>query len=317
MNWLLITAIRCNPGDDLIRMGIERLVRAADPSAEFDYVCKVDKSTWTPRPFDRAILCGMPLFWDEESTWSDSMDWWPLFTGWPALEKRNIMALGVGSCCSTQATGRNAKRFVAMLQERMWRIVMRDTFIRVPFVEYICCPGVFALDDKGGTFRKRLVNLMPNGGGWDEFNMPEASVWRRRYDETLKLFLEEGWTLVAHDKSRMDHALQNGWTGPRILADNIETMVETYTDCGWYFGNRVHGAVAAISAGAHAWQVGYDSRRFVVDAVGGMSCLPSEVNRDELRAYANLKWMPRHPSFGFNREAAFNRYVTILKEFAQ
>lgn len=316
MKWLLITGIRCNPGDELIRMGIERLVRAADPAAEFDYVCKVDKSTWTPRPFDRAILCGMPLFWDEESTWSDSMDWWPLITGWPAVDKRNIMALGVGSCCSTQATGRNAKRFVAMLQERMWRIVMRDTFIRVPGVEYICCPGVFALDSRLQG-RSRLVNLMPNGGGWDEFNMAEASVWRRRYDETLKLFLEAGWTLVAHDKSRMDHALQSGWTGPRVLADNIKTLVETYADCGWYFGNRVHGAVAAISAGGSAWNVGYDSRRFTVDAVGGMSCLPSEMNLSEVEEYANLRIVPRHPCYGFDRIAAFARYDEILREFTQ
>lgn len=316
MNWLLISILKGNPGDLLIRRGVERLIRKVDPDAVFDVLAKNDPSTWTPRPFDRAVICGMPLFWDEDFTSSDTMEWWPLITGgWPSADPRRFIALGVGSCCSSPAPALAARSHLDAVAKHAWRVVTRDDFIHSPHAEHICCPAIFAVKDTGGT--EKLVNLMPSGGHWESFNPRESRCWRDMRPHLANIFAASGWKYVAHSKANLDHALREGWSGESVLADTTEKLASVYGECGRYFGNRVHGGIAAAGAHASVWCVGYDSRRFAVESVGGVSCLPSDLRQINAEDYAYVRWSPRHPSIGFNREAALNRYVQVLKEFAQ
>lgn len=280
MKWLLITVIHGNPGDILIRRGVERLILSVDKQATFDLLAKNQTSTWTPRPFDRAVVCGMPMFWHEEFTKTEDMDWWHLLmNGWVSRDRRRIMALGVGSCCSTPGRAALADRYIGDAEKAMWKVVLRDRYIPNYNAEVVCCPAIITPSGHvSGKQGKPLVNLMPDGGHWTEFNPREAAVWREKYPELIRRFSAAGWTFVAHEQRVLDAAITAGWSGEHILADTAERMAETYARCSAYFGNRVHGAIATLANASPAVCVGYDSRRYAVAQAGGVCMLPSEVN---------------------------------------
>lgn len=74
-----------------------------DPTAEFDLLDKEDPGAWEPRPFDKAVVCGMPLFWSLPTwTYPGSQNcqeawWWPrLIRGWPSVCREHFVVRGVG-----------------------------------------------------------------------------------------------------------------------------------------------------------------------------------------------------------------------------
>ena len=86
MRWLLITNTENrNPGDEWIRIGVQRLIREVDKSPEYILRNKefIEDQT-TPVEFDRAIWCGSPLFWSHESQNCWENHWWRAWmAAWP------------------------------------------------------------------------------------------------------------------------------------------------------------------------------------------------------------------------------------------
>lgn len=312
MKWLLITTLGKNPGDGLIRIGCERLVREVDADAVFDYLDKEDESTQVARPFDRAVVCGMPMFWHEDFTKSSDMPWWPLLTrGWPAQDRRRIMALGVGSCCSTLGRAYKASFFLEDAQRSMWSVVLRDNYIPESWSEVICCPGLFAID--AGAKSDHLVNLMPDGGHWPAFNQAEAATWASMYRELVSIFSGAGWKLVAHSSEVLDAAISAGWSGDYVLADTAEAMVAAYANAAVYFGNRVHGAIASLASGGQAVCVGYDSRIRAASRAGAITMRPSNLDLAQVAAPAG----PGSTLSTVERQEFRVRMLEIIKQFAQ
>ena len=100
MKYLLITTTENrNTGDELIRIGVQNLIREIDRNPEFILIDK-EKDDWVSNPieFDKAILCGMPLFWNNEVSTSQTIGWWqPIMRGWISERKKDFLILGVGN----------------------------------------------------------------------------------------------------------------------------------------------------------------------------------------------------------------------------
>ena len=92
MKWLLITTTENrNTGDELIRIGVQNLIKEVDKNPQF---ILLDKEKWTPEEieFDRCILCGMPMFWNNEVSTSQTIGWWEsLMNGYVSKIKKRFL----------------------------------------------------------------------------------------------------------------------------------------------------------------------------------------------------------------------------------
>jgi hypothetical protein len=98
---LITTGGNKNPGDQFIRLGVESLIRSVCPPGALPHeLVRIDKESdeiGIEQPFDRAILCGMPLWWNNEVSVSQEIGWWgPIMDGWVSVEKRKFLVLGAG-----------------------------------------------------------------------------------------------------------------------------------------------------------------------------------------------------------------------------
>src|SRR5690606_7608602 len=117
---------------------------------------------------------------------------------------------------------------------------------------------------------------------------------------------------VAHCEREHVFAEHLGFTD--IITDSRDPryLLSAYAGCSKYWGNRVHGAIAAASAGADVWSVGYDSRQEAVRLCGGRVMPPSAVELEELEAWTRAEPVPA----AFDAEAEFQRQVEVFREFA-
>lgn len=297
MKWLVITTRGKNPGDDFARMGVEKLIRHNDPQAEIVLIDKeIESEIGTPQPFDKCIVAGMPLFWSFGKNDNQACPWWRHYVGWLSEERAKFMVLGGGSFqpwpdraigCSRDVLAQG----IADLCSRSYLVMMRDDImngshehswlsIHLPVMP---CPSIFAgFGDEIEVTQKMLVNIMPNGAHYPEFNREEYGIWATNKAFASITALEAaGFDPVCHSGEEVHYALS-------IMDrhDFWQAKVISYAGCTKYFGNRIHGAIMARAAGADAWCVGYDSRLKAVELVGGKTCLPSELDLDELEAWA-------------------------------
>lgn len=329
MNWLLITAIHDNPGDAFVRVGVQRIIRHIDPAATFRLLCKQTSAMGEPQPFDRAVWCGMPVFWDaghDNRCWR--IGWWGGLVGqhdaaWIAAEPRRFLVAGAGSF--TRWPGASGvhdpdglRAAAADVLDHCHRLYARDPVVAEitgQAIDHHPCPAVFAVADQTPLMPGVSVcNLMPDGGHYAEYGPEQARAWRQKLIPAARILREAGFVFAAHTEGEHGLARELGWRRDRIVTDSRDPahLLSLYAGCARYFGNRIHGAIAARGAGADAWSVGYDSRQTAVEMCGGRATAPADLDLDELEAWAAAD--PRPVRFDWARE--FKRQAAIFRRFA-
>jgi hypothetical protein len=268
---LITTGQNKNPGDQFIRLGVEQVIRAVWPAGQLPpELIRVDKESddiGAEREFDRAILCGMPLWWNNRVSKSQDIGWWgPLVRGWISAERRKFLVLGAGPVVGSEGILDSVEFRDAVEEtcERAWAVTTRQFLPHLlpmdcPMPQESICPAAFAVQHADHRWR-RLVNLMPDGAHDSHFDEAAAAEWRRRLPD-IAASLQGSFDFVAHRPDEVALAQVLGWTSDRIhYCQTPEALLRLYAETKTFFGNRLHGAMAAAVSGAVSCAVGYDSR---------------------------------------------------------
>ena len=259
---LVSTGGNRNPGDQFIRLGVQNLVSSVCPEAELERIDKEDHEDITrERPFDKVILCGMPLWWDNPVSFSADVHWWePLMRGWLSERKKDFLILGAGSVVGRHPF--NAARFAAAVDEcvgRAFAVVTRNHVMDHPDLVNSICPAAFSTGFSADKPLK-LCNLMPSGAHDAHLNEVEAAVWQERVLPQLAPALRaHGFQFCAHDQVEYYLARSLCWADPKLF-ETPEEYVALYRQARAYVGNRLHAGVVVAASGGTASVVGYDSR---------------------------------------------------------
>lgn len=315
MKWLLITNTENrNPGDEWIRIGVQRIVRDVDPRPEFilrnkEFIEDQEKEV----EFDKAIWCGSPLFWSHQYQGCWENHWWDKWiNGWLFKEKRKVLVLGVGDVIGKYI--HDEVKFydsIRTVKEKCWMLVTRNLVSRASQIEVSCCPSLFALAGDKTEKTLNLCNLMPDGAHDAFFDDQEAQIWREKVKGISDFLMDFGFEIVCHSKSEETFAESLGWPIQKIhyKPKTAEDYLPLYAKAELYIGNRLHGAVLTIGAGGMALAIGYDSRLAMVSYVGGSTMLPSEC--DQI-----LKWIrTEQPPYDWHPE--YDKQVVIVRRFAE
>jgi len=288
MKYLLITTTENrNTGDELIRIGIQNLINEIDSKAEY---ILLDKERWpdTPIKFDKVILCGMPLFWDNKESYSQKAGWWgAMFDGFPTVRKKDFLILGAGHVISDSIY--DPIRFGCAIQEaidKSFAITTRNYIYKHPKLIDSICPAAFAVT-KPEEPKIRLCNFMKHGAHDKFFNPVEAEIWDSKVKELSDFCLENDFYFIEHEHPnvgvRHEHPEELGWPSERIFRfDTAEEYLSIYARSSCYFGNRLHGALLVAALGRPAIGIGYESRLEMIKLVGAKAYYPSAINLDHL-----------------------------------
>lgn len=316
MRWLLITTCGVNVGDEFARIGTQNIIRGVDPNASFDLLHKEDPDAWSEREFDRAVICGMPLFWSTSE--QDNYDiWWfnRLFESWIAKDRRKFMALGVGHVLLDDIPNFAKYAFsINYVIQKTWALTVREPIFDHPKIIDSVCPSAFAVTERSRHLR--LCNMMVNGGHFAHVAPMEQAAWMEKQQEIVDTLRERDYTFVAHTDDEHRLAQELGWIDNQIRRfETPEEYLELYSQCYMYFGHRLHGAAVVAAAGGDAWGVASDSRIKMVQRLGGHACRPSEFSIEDFRLWVNriTTWIP---SGAFDILTEKRRLIQLLKEFA-
>jgi len=317
MKYLLITTTgNRNTGDELIRIGVQNLVKMIDPEAEFELLDK-ETDSWQPREFNKAILCGMPLFWNNEVSTSQSISWWGMMMkGWISERKKDFLILGVGNVIGeyiedlfTYATA------VQQAIDRAFAVTVRNFVGNHPDLIDSVCPSVFAVEEIKEP-KYKLCNFMPDGAHDSHFNPKEARIWQNILPEINRYCLANDYYFIVHSHKdyRIEKPEELGWNEDRIIYfDTAEEYLNIYAQVKCYFGNRMHGSVITMALGRPSLAIGYESRGLMVRKVGGEVMLPSEVKISDIVKLENNS-PPVIPEIIINEEI---KLLTLLREFIE
>lgn len=280
---LITTGGNLNPGDQFIRLGVERLVRSVRPDVEFIRVDKESEDIAAPVEFDKAILCGMPLWWDNPVSQCREIGWWgPLMRGWISEKKENFLILGAGSVTGQHEF--NASRFLSAVEESIERafvVVTRQPVIDHPKLISSVCPAAFSVDwHPDGRFR-RVCNLMPAGAHDAHLNPVEAQNWMDRLPDVAERLRSDGFEFCAHSPDEVELAKSLGWEHP-LFFDTPEEYLHLYNHTAYYAGNRLHAAVVVAAGGGLAAVQGYDSRMEMVKPFTPRVFFPTEISEPSI-----------------------------------
>ena len=302
---LVTTGKNNNPGDQFIRLGVQSLVSSVCPEAVFERINKEDHEDITrERPFDKIILCGMPLWWDNSVSFSADIHWWePLMRGWLSERKKDFLILGAGSVVGQHPF--NAARFGAAVDEcveRAFAVVTRNHVMDHPGLINSICPAAFSTFDLNVPADRQLkvCNLMPSGAHDAHLNEAEAATWRQKVlPELATALLSKGFLFCAHDQVEYYMARSLGWADPRLF-DTPEEYIAFYRRAKLYVGNRLHAGVVVAASGGAASVVGYDSRiemvRPFTRSIFKPSEISSEIGIDDLVSGLNVVGRQADPS---------------------
>lgn len=325
MKWLLITTLGKNVGDEFARIGVQNLIREVDASAEFELLCKESPEIHKPRPFDRAVLCGMPLFWSIKDNECQNIDWWePIIRGWVSADKRKFMVLGAGGVFVKEIYNFQGYTLaIAEVLRRAWAVTTRQPIIEHPKIMDSVCPAAFATTANAGSWK--LCNLMPHGSHHFclRTQQPDIDAWHKIVQQVASFLISEDFTFIAHNAEEENFARQLGFKNTFFSGlVKPEDYLEIYSSAIAYFGNRLHGAVVSASVGADVFAVSADSRNKMVERVGGETCTPAELRMDRLNGWCRCintehprgdkNFIPGERHLG--REKF--RLVELLREFA-
>lgn len=277
MKWLLVTTnpephlpgtdhphgAGWNVGDCFARIGTEQVIREVDPRAKIELV-NMDSaaSITTPRPFDRAVFAGRPMFWhgcEAHPLWS------ALLNGWLCRDPRKVMALGVGDCFPLPTPADYFAERIAAARAKLWRLTLR----RRGFGDFCVCPAAWVLLGRTEVPRRRLCNLMHGGAHYPAFDLMAAQLWDKRLEATAADLQRRGFEFIAHSEQEAELAQRLGWHDSQILlASQVTDYLSIYAQASTYIGNRVHGALVLASRPAVALAICMDTRVFAVVSAG-------------------------------------------------
>lgn len=316
MKWLLITTLGTNPGDEFARLGVQTLIREVDPEAQFDLLNKENPDHYEPREFDRAVICGMPLFWSTRDQDCQEIWWWErIFHGWIAADKRKLAAIGVGHVFTDRIV--NLLRYAHAVQEvidRTWVLTVREPILDHPQIVDSICPSSFAIEPVNSDVRFPLCNLMVDTGHFPHV-CSEVDAWEKNKEEIVRLLHRGHYRFVAHNDAEHRLAHELGWTDDMISRfEKPEDYLKLYARAWRYFGNRLHGAAVCAAVKLPTWGVAYDSRIKMVQRLGGHACLPSQIDMPNLSTWLEgaSAWM--WPSASVSEERT--KLTGIIRRFA-
>jgi glycosyltransferase involved in cell wall biosynthesis/ADP-heptose:LPS heptosyltransferase/predicted O-methyltransferase YrrM len=322
MKWLLITTLGKNPGDEWIRIGIQKMINKVDPGAEYILLDKEDPKIYkTPVEFDKCIWCGMPVFWSFEEHQNRKMSWWQdLMLGWPSERKNDFMVLGAGSFFHWKKkpeTITDKEEFIKSAEDvlaRSYYVTARSKVVSEVTgkpIPAMVCPAVFSIIGHKRSHELKLANIMPRGGHYTIFGPEEVKIWDEKKSKISEILQENGFTYAAHNEEELQFAQKCGWKTIVSYNGDPEELLEYYGKCGKYFGNRVHGAIIARGNDADVWSVGYDSRQEAVRLAGAKVTRPSELDIEEIAYWASHNTQ----IVAFDMEYEFRRQVDIVRDF--
>lgn len=293
MKWLLITTAQraperldTNPGDQFVRIGIEKLIRAVDPDAEFDYLDKEDPDNYRrERSFDKTVMCGMPCIWSLPGNECQDIHWWnPILRGWPTARKKDFLIAGAGEVHVDRIN--DPLKWADALQElldRSYAFTARQPIKCHPQIIESVCPSAFTMLGVPRTGDYSVCNFMPEGG---HFGYASSNPCNEIWPEVFRIFQAAGWKCVAHTQTEREYAHSLGWSDVAFF-DSDQAYLDFYAAAAAYFGNRAHGAAVVAAHGGDAWLVTHDSRRGMVDRLGGRTDTPSELSLEKVRLFAH------------------------------
>jgi len=327
MKWVLITTTGLkNPGDEFIRWGLQRLILEIDPDAKFRLLDKENPIDYRlETPFDKAVLCGMPLFWSHATQCSSDIHWWKVvIEGWLSSRKEDFAVVGAGEAVgNTIADSRKMLSDVLTVVNRASLFTVRAPIWPHPKIVESICPASFALVPELSppeAGRLRVCNFMPDGGHDSHFNSAEAEVWRSgKCREVSEWCRDQGFIVVPHTEAERDFVLSElGWPEHRVIKPgSLAEYLDVYADAECYIGNRMHPSVLMASLGRRGLSIGYDSRSRMVERVGGRTLLPSQVTAERLAEACNP--FPRDVSLYLRGKVARERekLKELLIKFAE
>jgi hypothetical protein len=322
MLWLLITTIGRNPGDEMIRIGVQNLIRDIDPNPEY---LLLDKDVGTPQKtilsFDKCIWCGMPLFWSDGENRNDIGVWWKdLLFGWPSERKNDFLILGAGSYFPLGVKPNKIVYKKQLIQsakdvlDRSFYVTARDHVVAemtdVPIPAFVC-PAVFSVMDFRQSNNLKIANLMVHGSRYPAFGPAESMIWKMKRLKIAKILFDNDFLFLAHDLDEYEFARQCGFKKIIPHNGNPYGLLEYYGRCGKFFGNRIHGAIAARGNNADTWCVNYDSRLDAVELSGARAITPSQLNLEELAQWAQQPIQPKP----FDMQYHYQKQLEIVKKF--
>lgn len=328
MRWLLITTatrtpdkLNSNVGDEFARFGIQRLIREVDREAVFDLLDKEDPKAWDARPFDKAIVCGMPMFWSlpalvyPGSQNCQEVWWWPrIVRGWPSAVRENFLAWGVGHVFVDRI--RSLHDYVSAIEEvlnRSWKLIVREPVLDHPRIVESICPSAFWAMGRTVKPEVGLCNLMRDGGHFGYLSK-DASAWNEKLPALAKVLQDRGFVFLAHDRHERKLAQDLGWKEELIkLPTTAQGYMDWFTRAKCYIGNRMHGAAVCAAMKIPTLGICDDVRSGMVQRLGGVCLKTSEAGPAEFEEWAKGK-TAREPS-RYSVEIEYARMVKLLKEF--
>lgn len=318
MKWLLITTLGTNPGDEFARIGVQNLIRVVDPSPEFDLLNKENPNHYFPREFDRAVLCGMPLWWSTHEQDNYDIWWWDkIFESWISADRRKFMVLGAGHVYVNKI--HNFAKYSASIDyvtRKAWAVTVREPVMCHPGIVDSVCPSAFAVKSRSLTRRLPLCNLMVDSGHFPHDSF-EKVAWLAKEPDIVEALHKYRYRFVAHNDAEQKLAHWLGWNDSTIFQFTTpEEYLELYSCASSYFGHRLHGAAVCAAMKIPTWGVAYDSRVKMVQRLGGHACRPSEIGSiTDLKQWLNGEtgWIENFPA---NLELEWNRLKRLVERFA-
>lgn len=326
MKWLLITTgprtpatLYSNVGDEFAMLGVRRVIMEVDPLATFDVLDKEDTEAWAPREFDKAVLCGMPLFWSLPGQDCQEVWWWSrIMRDWPTADRGKFMVLGAGHVFVDRI--RSMLEYTAAIQEvinRAWRVTVREPIMDHPQLFDTLCPSTFTMLGRNDPQVYRLCNLMPDGGHFGYLHPEVAAQWNAEGAAQMStLLMAEGFTFVAHTLTEAAFADSIGWPAERVLLfHTAQEYLDLYASASAFIGNRQHAAVVCAAAGCPVLAFTHDSRMGMVARVGGRTARMADVTPDMVKG-----WLADLPHSGFvptpyNVEREYANTCGLVREF--
>jgi hypothetical protein len=319
MKWLLVTTKNKNPGDEFIRIGVQSLIRSVDKDPSYILVDKENDEERKKLPaYDRAVWCGMPVFWSNGGNKCYTIKWWDYLLS-IGKNKPPAMIVGAGSFCHWKDELNVSDPATLMIKAKEVVQNYHKVYARDPVVPIITgldidvevCPAAFTVIP---WLKKdlKLCNLMPLGAHYEEFGKEESLTWRKKVNWISDILKDNGFTFVAHSKQEGDFAKRLGWENVVTYRPGYPgNILAMYSRAKCYIGNRVHGAICSAAAGAEVISIGYDSRQEAVKLLTEEVYLPSEVNKDLVSWFASKKEYKGN----FDLEAARKKQMTVFQEF--
>lgn len=321
MKWLLVTRINDNPGDAFVCLGVERLVREVDPNATIRKLCAESDAIGFPVEFDRAVWCGGPVLWSNETSHCWNIGWWRFAVeGWLSERPERLMWWAVGTYIPLSQTKPDKwcrlRRAARQMDDRSFGIYARDRHVcdRLGYdVPVVWCPSVFAARDHRSGQTRRLASLMRDGSHYRHMDPAQADAWAGKVARVRDILVGAGFTFVCHNGDDYRYAKSLGIN--RLVLDGRDprATLDVYGTASKYFGCRIHGGVVSRANDADAWCIGYDTRRDMIDRLGGRYSTPEELGLDELEAWANTPDCPKELA---GVETEWNRQVEAFRRFA-